>query len=153
MFTWHQTSARTQYDGQNGKQCYYFNRLCSHDVRLQLKRELMLSATRELYLRKLNTVTYQISLVEHYNLNKRSRKQKRAIKNRQSRDTGNIGCTSYRTETNKDKKTTQKAKNMSNTDTTSKPGWTLIQTSGSTTLHHIIWYAIRVKHIWGGLGW
>jgi len=34
----------------------------------------MLSATRELYLRKLNTVTYQNSLVEHYNLNKRSRK-------------------------------------------------------------------------------
>jgi hypothetical protein len=133
MFAWRQTTARTQYDGQNRKQCYYFNRLCSRDVKLQLKRELMLSATRELYLRQLNTVTYPISLVEHYNLNKRSRKPKRAIKNGQSRDTGNIWYTSYRTETNKDKMTTQKIIIMSNMDATQKPGWTLIQTSGSTT--------------------
>jgi len=133
MFTWHQTTARTRYDEQNRKQCYYFNRLCSRDVKLQLKRELMLSATRELYIRKLNTVTYQNSLC----LNKRFRKPKRAIKNGQSRDTGNIGYTRYRTETNKEKKTTQKTKKMSNTDATQKPGWTLIQTSGSTTLYHI----------------
>jgi len=70
----------------------------------------MLSATRELYLRKLNTVTYQNSLVEHYNLNKRSSKPKRTIKNGQSRETGNIEYTRYRTETNKEKKTTQKTK-------------------------------------------
>ena len=82
----------------------------------------MLSATRELYLRKLNTVTYQNDLVEHYNLDKRSRKPKRAIKNGQSRDTGNIGYTRYRTETNKEKKTTQTTKKMSNTDATQKPG-------------------------------
>jgi hypothetical protein len=47
--------------------------------KIQLKRELMLSATRELYLRQLNTVTYPNSLVEHYNLNKRSRKPKREL--------------------------------------------------------------------------
>jgi len=137
MFTWRQTTARTRYDGQNIKQCYYFNRLCSRGVTLQLKWELMLSATRELYLRKLNTVTYQNYLVEHYNLDKRSRKPKRAIKNGQSRDTGNIGYTRYRTETNKEKKTTQTTKKMSNTDATQKPGWTLIQASGSTTLYHL----------------
>ena len=82
----------------------------------------MLSATRELYLRQLNKVTYPNSLVEHYNLNKRSRKPKRAIKNGQTRDTGNIGYTRYRTETNKDKKTTQKTIIMSNTEATQKPG-------------------------------
>ena len=78
----------------------------------------MLSATRELYLTKLNTVTYQNYLVEHYNLNKRSRKPKRAIKNGQSRDTGNIGYTRYRTETNKAKNTTLKTKKMRSTDAT-----------------------------------
>jgi hypothetical protein len=69
-------------------QCLWIVR--SRDVKLQLIRELMLSATRELYLRQLNTVTYPNSLVEHYNLNKRSRKPKRAIKNGQSRTSPDI---------------------------------------------------------------
>ena len=40
------------------------------------------------------------------------------IKNGQSRETENIGCTRYRTKTNKAKNTTQKTKKMSNTDST-----------------------------------
>jgi hypothetical protein len=39
-----------------------------------------------------------------------------AIKNGQSRDTGNIRCTRHSTKKNKTKNTTQKAKKMSNTD-------------------------------------
>ena len=45
-----------------------------------------------------------------------------AIKNGQSRDTGNIRYTRHRTKTNKTKNTTQKTKNMSNTDPT-KSRW------------------------------
>jgi hypothetical protein len=47
------------------------------------------------------------------------------IKNRQSRETGNIGYTRHRTKTNKNEKqhnTTQKTKKMSNTDP-SKNQW------------------------------
>jgi hypothetical protein len=39
-----------------------------------------------------------------------------AIKNRQSRETGNIEYTRHRTKTNKTNNTTQKTKKMSNTD-------------------------------------
>ena len=45
-----------------------------------------------------------------------------AIKNVQSRDTGIIRYTRHRTKTNKTKNTTQKTKNMSNTDPT-KSRW------------------------------
>ena len=41
---------------------------------------------------------------------------------RQSRDTGNIGHTRYRTKTNKTKNITQKTKKMNNTYPTKKPG-------------------------------
>ena len=44
-----------------------------------------------------------------------------AIKNGQSRDTGNIGCTRHRTKTSKTKNTTQKTKKMSNTDAHKMP--------------------------------
>jgi hypothetical protein len=45
-----------------------------------------------------------------------------AIKNQQSRDTGNIRCTRHRTEkkTNKKHNTTQKTKNKGNTDPTKR---------------------------------
>ena len=45
-----------------------------------------------------------------------------AIKNGQSRDTGNIGYTGQRRKTNKAKNTTQKTKKMSNTDHNQQPG-------------------------------
>ena len=45
-----------------------------------------------------------------------------AIKNRQSRDTGNIGHTRHRAKTNKTKNTTQKTKKMKNTDPTKNQG-------------------------------
>ena len=41
-----------------------------------------------------------------------------AIKNGQSRETGNIGYTRHRTKTNKTKNTTQKIKKMNNTNPT-----------------------------------
>ena len=41
-----------------------------------------------------------------------------AIKNGQSRETGSIGCIRHWTMTNKAKNTTQKYKNMTNTDPT-----------------------------------
>ena len=46
----------------------------------------------------------------------KDKKTEGAIKNGQSRDTGNIGYTTHRMKTNKAKNTTQKTKNMSNTD-------------------------------------
>ena len=45
-----------------------------------------------------------------------------AIKNGQSRETGNIGYTRHRSKSNKTKNTTQKTKKMSNTDTHQKLG-------------------------------
>ena len=44
-----------------------------------------------------------------------------AIKNGQSRETGNIGYTRYKTKTHKAKNTTQKTKTMSKTRTIPKP--------------------------------
>jgi hypothetical protein len=49
------------------------------------------------------------------------RKPKGAIKNGESRDTGNMGYTRHKTKTNKRKNITQKTKKMSNTDP-KKPG-------------------------------
>jgi hypothetical protein len=49
-------------------------------------------------------------------------KTKGAIKNEQSRDTGNIGYTRHMTKTNKTKNITQKTKKMNNTYPTKKPG-------------------------------
>ena len=51
----------------------------------------------------------------------RLEKTKGTIKNGQPRDTGNIGYTRHRTKTIT-KNTTQKTKEMSNTDPTKKPG-------------------------------
>jgi hypothetical protein len=46
---------------------------------------------------------------------------RRQAKQKQSRDTGNIGYTRHRTKTNKTKNTTQKTKKMSNTDAHKMP--------------------------------
>jgi hypothetical protein len=46
---------------------------------------------------------------------------RRQAKQKQSRDTGNIGCTRHRTKTSKTKNTTQKTKKMSNTDAHKMP--------------------------------
>jgi hypothetical protein len=46
----------------------------------------------------------------------RTKTNKGAVKNEQSRDTGNMGYTRHRTKTNKAKYTTQKTKKMSSMD-------------------------------------
>jgi hypothetical protein len=56
------------------------------------------------------------------------RKPKGAIKNGESRDTGNMGYTRHSMKTSKRKNTTQKTKKMSNTDP-KKPGGERVRSS------------------------
>ena len=64
-------------------------------------------------------------------------KLERAIKNGQSRDTGNICYTRHRTKTNKIKHTTQKTKKRSNTDPTEIRGCTQVLANGQQFMHLI----------------